>query len=653
MINRRFLTLVLLALTAVSLYARDNRSFSFGPDSGKHLIVTTPAESGSETVERLEAFAESCRKNPPPVRVSVIITENDFTDLPQDIAPGVPEGTGAVIASLAEEEDAVVLLLLPGNADSVTVIPGARGETAPRWTLEATVASLSRSGRPWTLAERHLSLYRLGWIPGNPLLGQYLRAGIPAIALESGADLSGAIGDLARAMADGIPKNQDRHYLAFATDDRIVFVSERTLVAIVLIASAAILMFLFIFSFLFGKASEEHLRDLARVWWLPFIYLLVTLASLYAGGALASFLFRFRFASAESWTLLPHLALAAKLLLSWFVISLVMALNQLIRFPESGFIYGYIAGISCIVNLFAFSAIDFSLTLLFLGVYLISFVAYHLRHPALQALGILCMFAPFAPYLSVLMTADGTVIAPLFSNSGLWNLRMALFVMPFQLMFSRLFHSLGAFGRRHRFYLPVSPLAAFALAFAATGLVLFMPAWSQTHPLRVDLRETLDSTGFSSRISSLARLGNLSLAEDPGKAEFPDMPARPDAFVKVSSKSYTFVERKITELTVVPAISASTIEITVSTPDGVAVYDASLPFETSDAGRSCRFLSRRNPDVPFTVRFSSAKESRLSARIRVFTTVNPRGLSVVNPGLRSDYLLEIVEDYPFPDEAGR
>lgn len=650
---RGILTLITLALTAFSLYARDNRSFSFGPESGKRLIVTTPAESGSETVERLEALAESWRMNPPPIRVSVIITENDFSALPQDIAPSDPEGTGAVIASLAEEEDTVVLLVLPGNADSARVIPGARGETVPRWTLEATVASLARSGQPWVLAERHLSLYRLGWIRENPLLGQYLRAGIPAIALESGADLTGAINEFARAMADGIPENLDRHYLAFATGNRIVFVSERTLVAIVMFASAAILMFLFIFSFLFGKSSETHLRDLVRVWWLPFIYLLVTLASLYAGGALASFLFRFRFAQAESWTLLPHLALAAKLLLSWFVISLVMALNQLIRFPESGFIYGYIAGISCIVNLFAFSSLDFSLTLLFLGVYLISFVVYHLKHPALQMLGILCMFAPFAPYLAVLPTADATVIAPLFSNSGLWNLRMALFVMPFQLMFSRLFHSLGAFGRRHRFYLPVSPLAAFALAFVATGLVLFMPAWSEAHPLRVELRQTLDSTGFSSRTSSLARLGNLTLVEDPAKAEFPDIPARPDAFVRVSSKSHSFVERKITEFTVDSAIPASKIEITVSTPDGVAVYDASLPFEASDAGRSCRFLSRGNPDTPFTVRFSSARESRLSAKVRVFTTVNPRGLSVANPGLRAEYLLEIVEDYPFPHEAGQ
>jgi hypothetical protein len=651
---RTLLTILsLLVSVAVPAFAGENRVLTAGPSSGPHLVITTPEESGKELIGRLERLADSFRADPPPITISVIITSGDYSALPPDIASGPPEGTSKVISLISEEESPVVLLLLPGNGLETRIVPGARGTTAPRWYLEAVTESLSKKEIPWALAENRMAVYRIGWITENPLLAQYLRARIPAVALESNADLSGAVKALAESLSSGLPVNQDRHYLVFPAEKRLSFVSERALVAIVMAASAGILMFLFIFSFLFGQKSEQHLRDLVRVWWLPFIYLLVTTASLYAGSALVSFFFKFRFGDGESWTLLPHLALVGKFLLSWFIIALVMSLNQLVRFPESGFIYGYIASVACIVNLFAFSSLDFSLTLLFLTVYCVSFAVYHLDHPLFQVLGILCMIAPFSPYIVLLVNGDSSILAPLFANGGFWNLRMALFVMPLQLMFSRLYHSLGAFGRRREFYLPFSPVVAFFFALVVTGFILFLPAWSKEKPLRVELRQTLDARGFTERILSKARLGNLTVIEEPRLAEFPDLGSTPESFVTVSSSSRKFIERRISELTVTPAIPAQKIEVTVSDPDNVAVYDSSTSFEPLDAGRSCRFTSGENPAVPFVIRFSSARDASLTARVRVWTRANPRGLTVLNPDIRASYLLEIDTDYAFPEGEGK
>ena len=617
---RVFLTILsLLISVAVPAFSGENRVFTAGPSSGPHLVITTPEESGKELIGRLERLADSFRSDPPPIAVSVIITSGDYSALPPDIASGPPEGTSKVISLISEEESPVVLLLTPREGAETRIVPGARGTTAPRWYLEAVTESLSKKGIPWALAERRMAVYRIGWITENPLLAQYLRAGIPAVALESSADLSATVRDLADSLSSGLPVNQDRHYLVFPAAKRLSFVSERALVAIVMAASAGILMFLFIFSFLFGQKSEQHLRDLVRVWWLPFIYLLVTTASLYAGSALVSFLFKFRFGDSESWTLLPRLALVGKFLLSWFIIALVMSLNQLVRFPESGFIYGYIASVACIVNLFAFSSLDFSLTLLFLFAYCVSFAVYHLDHPLLQGLGILCMIAPFSPYIALLIKGDSSILAPLYSNGGFWNLRMALFVMPIQLMISRFYHSLGAFGRRREFYLPLSPVVAFFFALSVTGLILFVPAWSKGRPL----------------------------------PEFPALGATPESFVNVSSSSSKFIERRISEFTVTPAIPAQKIEVTISDPENVAVYDSSTSFEPLDAGRSCRFSSGENPAVPYVIRFSSARDATLTARVRVWTRANPRGLTVRNPDIRASYLLEIDTDYAFPEGDGK
>lgn len=649
---RALLTLIpLLVTVAFPVFARENRVLTSGPATGPNLILTTPEESGKELIDRLEALASSFAATHPPIRVSVIITENDFSTLPATIRAKSPEGTSQAISLISDWESPVVILVIPGTGGETRIIPGARGSVAPRWLLETVATSLSHANVPWALAEKRVSLYRIGWIAENPLLAQYLKSGIPAIALESNADLGDTIRNIAGSLASGIPENRDRHYLVFTVKKNLAFISERTLVAIIMMASAGILMFLFIFSFLFGKKSEQHLRDLVRVWWLPFLYLLVTTASLYAGGALVSFLYRFRFGNPESWTLIPHLALAGKFLLSWFIISIVMSLNQLIRFPESGFIYGYIASIACILNLFAFSSLDFSLTLLFLSVYCISFIVYHLNHPVLQVAGIICMIAPFAPYLAVLPMADSSIIAPLYGNGGFWNLRMALFVMPIQLMISRLYHSFGAFGRRHRFYLPVSPVVAFLFAFAATGGILFLPAWSRARPLPVDLRQTLDARGFTETTVANAKLGNLTLADDPSKAEFPALKETPEAFVHISSTSSNFIERKISELTVDPLIPVQKIEIIVSDPDNVAVFDASSPFEPLDAGRSCRFVSGENPPLPYVIRFSSARKSSLTARVTLWTRSNPRGLTVLNPDVSASYLLEIDSTYTFPTGA--
>lgn len=651
---RTFLTIIsLLVSVALPAFTNENRVLTTGSSAGPHLVITCPEESGKELIGRLERLADSFRADPPPITVSVIITSGDQSSLPSDISSGTPEGTAKVISLISEEESPVVLLITPSAGIETRIIPGVRGTTAPRWYLEAVTESLSKKGIPWTLAEKRIAIYRIGWITENPLLAQYLRAGIPAIALESNADLSAVVRDLANSLSAGLPVNQDRHYLVFPTAKRLAFVSERTLVAIVMAASAGILMFLFIFSFLFGQKSEQHLRDLVRVWWLPFIYLLVTTASLYAGSALVSFLFKIRFGDSGSWTLLPRLALVGKFLLSWFIIALVMSLNQLVRFPESGFIYGYIASVACIVNLFAFSSLDFSLTLLFLSVYCISFVSYHLKHPVLQVFGILCMIAPFSPYLALLIKGDSSILAPLYSNGGFWNIRMALFVMPLQLMFSRLYHSLGAFGRRREFYLPFSPVIAFFFALSMTGLILFIPAWSKERPLPVELRQTLDTRGFTEHVLSKARLGNLTIVEEPRLAEFPELGATPDSFVNVSSTSRKFIERKISELTVTPAIPAQKIEVTVSDPENVAVYDSATSFEPIDAGRSCRFSSGENPAVPYVIRFSSARNASLTAHVKVWTRANPRGLSVLNPDIRASYLLEIDTDYAFPEGEGK
>lgn len=636
-----FTSFLILIAVALPVLARENRVYSFGPPTGQRLIFTTPNTINSSAVRQLELLAARFSQNPPPVRVSIIITENDISVLPPDIRSGYPEGTNRVIALLTEEESGAVILLQGGDGNSVLIKNGSAGVTAPRWMLETMSKSLNRAGIAWNLEEKRMPLYRLGWIPDDPLLATYHRANIPALIVRTDADITGIFTDLTNSFKDGIPVIQDLHYLAERFHGVLFFISESMLVIIMIFASAIILLFLFVFSFLFGQKSDQHLRDFFHVWWLPFLYLVINIACLFAAQTLVTFLFKIRFGDAQAWTLLPRLAFLGKLILSWFFINLIISLNQLVRFPEDSFIYGYIASIVCMINIFVFSSLDFSLCLLFLSAYGISFVAYHFRHPAAQILGIICLALPFLPYIWALTRGNSDLLAPLYSLSPAWNVRLALFIMPFQLMISRLLHTAGNFGRKSRFYLPYNLIPIFVLAVICTGFLLFFPAWSVLSPLTVSIRQTIDSGG--SHIATLApvKLQNLKLNTDPVLAATPTLSPVPESFVHIQSSSRKFLERQLVGITIDPVIPVQKIEVRIVSSSGLSVYDASLPFELGNGGQESLFTSREPPDTPFVINFSSDIHSALTATVRVWTRTNPYGLFIGEDGITADYLLEI------------
>jgi len=648
--HRNFLTLLYLLVTVtVSIQARENVIRTFGPVSGPRLVFTTPDQEDRRSVLMLERLAERLEQRPPSIRVSVIITESDFSLLPEDIRTGYPEGTNGVISLLSEDESGAVVLVCPGPDETVSVINGVRMETTPPWLLRAVADRLDAGRSPWALAEPRTPIWRLGWKAEDPLLAAYLDAGIPAIMLRSGADLTDTLENLAGAFPEGFPGSWDRHYLAVRLHGKLRIAGEGLLVLLMICASATILFFVFIFSFLLGEKGEQHRRDFLHVWWLPFTYLLINILCLYGGQAVVAFLLRFRFGETGSLALMPAVAIATKLTVAWFFINLLESLNQLIRMPEDSFIYGYIASLMCLVNIFVFSSLDFSLTPLFLGAYVISFAVYHFKHPLAQVAGIVILLLPFIPYLAALRSGGDAALAPLVYGTEFWNLRLSLFAMPAQFLLSRLFHTAGLFGLRSRFYLPVNLILSFAVAAASIGLLLFMPVWSVSRPLPVEIRQTISDSGSTVEVRSPVSLSNLVPVPDPLKARPAGLPGLTAAnFLRVEASSRRFLERQIVTVEITPLVPVQKIEMTVIADRGLAVYDSPVPFEVSAAGQTGRFSSGESPDIPFRIQFSSAHDSRLSAVVKVWSRTNPEGLSFLQRDIAGDYLLEVVTSRRLP-----
>lgn len=644
--------LIVHSILSIPAFSRENTVRDFGPDTGPRLVFTTPNQTDKSAVNQLDGLAAELRLNTPPIGVSVIVTENDFRVLPKDIDTGFPEGTSAVAASLVENESGAVIIVKPGKAGGIVVKCGVAGETAPRWLLKAVTDNLERQSKPWKLEETRLPLYRIGWIPEDELLATYLRAGIPAILVETGDDLGGTLSGIVKSLEAGIPSVKDRHYLLVPLGGTIRSVGEGFIALAIIAASAVILFFLFFFSFLFGNKSDQHLGDLGKVWWVPFLYLVANIVGLYAGQGIVALLSRFRFGSAGAWALFPRVAFFAKLFAAFFCITLIVSFRQLIRFPDDSFIYGYVASISCMVNLFYFASQEFSLAPLFLCAYLVSFAAYHFRSVPGQILGIILLALPFYPYLSALVAGGGFSLEPLIRGIGHWNVSLALFFMPFQLMLSRLFHMIGSSDRHVRTRVPANLALTGSLALACLAVLLFRPVWSAQKPVEVGIRETIDGGGNSVSLFSPVKMRALAAQPDPSRAAAPSLEAKPEAYIGIRAESRKFLERQLVNVTVTPTIPVDRLELVITSTEGISVYDASVPFELRNGGRDSVFEAGIEPALPFSVSFSSDYASSLSATVRIWTRTNPYGLAIPADYVKSDFLLSVERTIRLPAPGG-
>jgi len=647
---------LLLGLT-LPLSAR-NSVLAFGPDTGRALVITTPQQTDDRATRALEALADRLATSPPPIRVKIVITHNDLVSLPADLAPEKREGATEVIQDIDDEDSGAVVLVLPTDDPGLALVPGSRFRTAPRWLCAAALDALAANSFPQRLEEYRLQLYRLGWVAERPLLAEYLRSDIPAIALVGAADPTDVLETLVRSPA--IADTWDQHFIAFRAGERVVFVGERASALAVIVASAAILLFLFVFGFLFGKRSEERFRDFLRVWWLPFLYAAVTLVALVAGGRLVRVLVSFRFSFAESWRLFPLLTLLAKFSLAWFFINLLVSVNRLIVLPKDDFIYGYIASVAALFNVFAFASLDFSLAFPFLAAYALAFALYHARSLPAQTVGVLVFLVPFVPYALALTRAGAEPIGPLLTGESGWNLRLALFALPIQLMASRVQARLGRLGHPGaptgafapgKIRVPLDLVVSFLVATAFAAAVLFVPALSSARPLEVEIRQRIDDAGSSFETRSLMPLARFDVVSDPSMASAPDSAARASEFVTVTTRARAHLGRLLVGVSVSPLVPAELVEVTVSRDAGFAVYDASIPFDRVESGETCVFTSGVRPEGTFSFEFSSDADARLSVTARVWSRLNPWGITLRGTSVRPSFLLEVI-DVSTVGEAG-
>lgn len=646
MFKRTFLCLLYAsAIISTPLYGEENLLFQFGPKSESELLITAQDQKNSISVQQIYEIARYLEANPPQIHITLAITTEDFSILPKNFQPEKPLGTSTLIESLSGSKSSPVILLQPNTNDTPHIINGSLKNTSPRWLLETMCNFFEKSGKEYQFTQKRTPLYRLGWHKENSSLGLWLKEGFPAIAIEGKIDIPQFISHIETEFPSGFPQDTDLHYLVFNFKKGTYFLGEGILVLIGVIASAAILFSIFFLGFLFGKRSEQNLRDFFHVWWIPFLFLIINVLALFAGQGLSFFLFRLRFTNIKAWTLLPQIALLAKLIFSWFIFSLIVSLNQLIRLPEDDFIYGYMAYLVCMVSIFIFSSIDFSLSLYFLFVYLIVYLTSHTKKIFFQFLAIILITLPALPYLKALAQADSAIILPLLKGENFWNFNISFFIMPYQLILTRIFHISGRMGFKNKAHFPINVGLTLLGSITISALILFIPAWSKDQPIIISIRQMINSSGSSIILDAPTIPDGVSPEFDQieNTIEY-----TPEELIPCSAIINTFLERQLVQLDINPAVPPARIDITIQTDEGFSIYDASIPFTLSNGGNTAHFRSKENPSIPFIINFSTDIKTRLVADIQVLSVKNPLGLRILHEGIKTTYLLDVQRTFNLP-----
>ena len=181
-----------LLLSVQGLIA-ENIFYEFGPKTDKVIVFTASAGSDNQATAitmQLQKYAQKLSADAPDTHIIVTITKNDISELPVDIPVKRYEGTKALIQTLITYPNAAVCLVAPDKSDGARIITGTSKGTTPAWFLKAVYASLEQKNIPIDFYTNAVVFHRLGWLPDDSALRLYNEANIPAIKIETGADLS-------------------------------------------------------------------------------------------------------------------------------------------------------------------------------------------------------------------------------------------------------------------------------------------------------------------------------------------------------------------------------------------------------------------------------------------------------------------------------
>lgn len=606
----------------------ENTLYEFGPKTGPVIVFTAAADSENQSTTatlQLHELAKKLAAAPPPVHIIVAVTKSDISELPAGIPVKRYEGSRELIKKLSSYSNAAVCCLGSGECSQARIVTGTAKGTSPVWLLHPAYTCLQQAQIGIDFYTNAVVFHRLGWLPDDPLLLLYNEAHIPVIKIETDADLSGFFDSFAAAVSQNISTEWDTHYFVWQIKQKLVIIGERHIIILLIAASTIFLSWLLVFSFLFGKKQEQHLHDLLVLWWMPLYFFLVNWGCLFLGSKVAEFLFYARFAPHIEMSAFPLTVLAVKYVFALFFMFVFTAFNTFIPLPANRFLYGFMGHAVCLLNIFVFSFINLSFSIVFMVIYLISLAAYHFKNIAVQIIFLLGLFLPLMPFVQHIILYRTFMFSIIFPV----NLASACIFVPFDLFVIRLSLSIDKKRKKKGQGKYIS-----LQCIATGGCLLFLILWIFTMPVPADTAHqpfTLVYTIHDGESSLIKKYIGTGL-EEPVKEYYRGNAGSElaEQLVAVEASLENYFERSIGTIRITAPLKAEAFSVVIRTQNGVAVFEADTAFEQSSSGDSATIVSVPRPKLPFVMHFSGKKNASLTVSVVLWSKENPSGIRVAD-----------------------
>ena len=622
-----FFSIVLILL--VQPLAGENIFYEFGPKTDTVVVFTASASGDNQSTTatmQLQEFAKKLSAQAPDIHIIIAITKNDISELPGDIPVKRYEGSKNLLQILSTYSNAAVCLVDSGKHDVARIITGTSQGTSPVWLLRSAYNCLRQQNITIDFYSNAVVFHRLGWIPDDPALRLYNEARIPVIKIETNADLSGFFSSFGAEVIQHIGSEWDTHYFVRDFHKKLIIVHERHIIIILIASSIVFLLWLMFFSFLFGKKREQHIKDLLVLWWVPVYFFLVNWGSLFLGSKIAELLFYLRFSSIAEMSVFPLTALFVKYVFALFFMFAFTALNKFIPLPANRFIYGFMAHVVCLLNIFIFSFINLSFSVVFLLIYFVSLIAYQFKNIILQIIFIVCLFLPLMPFVLHIILFRRYMFDSIFFI----NATPAFIFVPFDLLLIRLSVSFDKKKKKTKpiVKIPIQCKIMGSVFLMSVLWVFVMPVMKNADRNRFILIHYIDGNKSSvikkyidpaleSAVMQYSRNTHVGVVENA------------DSFLTVHTSLENYFERSIGTIAISSPLKTEAFFITVSAENGTAIFESDVAFEQNSSGDTATFVSSPRPAMPFIIHFSGKKDAVLTVSITLWSKENPFGIGII------------------------
>lgn len=596
--------------------------YEFGPKTDKVVVFTASLDGENQATTataQLQRYAQRLSYHEPDIHIIIAITKNDISELPAEVSVRQYAGIKSLIKKLNEYPNAAVCLIAPRSSNDVRIITGTSKGTTPAWFLKAVYTSLNKKNIPLELYTHSIVFHRLGWLPDDPVLQLYNEGNIPTIKIETGFNLSDIFPLCAAQVIQYMSNEWDTHYFVVQLFKKLILINEEYIVIVLIVSLIVFLLWVMFFSFLSGDKRIQHLKDLAQLCWMPCYVFLVNLVSFSLGTKITEALFYLRFSSINELAAFPLTALSIKYVSALFFIFAITALNTFVPLPANRFIYGFMAHVSCLLNIFIFSFIDLSFSLIFMMIYFVSFAAYHVKTTMMQMICIICFFLPIFPFIMHVVHYRYHIFPIVFFI----NSAPACIFVPFDLFLIKL--SLSIKGRKTAvsfFRLPIECKVMGTIALLAVVWLFVMPTRKGSAHNQYILIHHLDE--YQSKV--LKKYTHSSVEEKLSASTYEiisNIPVNADAVLAMNTSFENYFERSIGSISLHSPLNIAAFSVTIHAMDDIAIFESNLAFERNALGDTATFVSEPHPHFPVVIRFSGKKNAMLRVSVVLWSRDNP------------------------------